>query len=60
MGDAIVRRLVAGEATVATTARSPVPEGLPTDLFVQADITTADDVDMVVAGSTSRWASTFS
>jgi NAD(P)-dependent dehydrogenase (short-subunit alcohol dehydrogenase family) len=27
MGEAIVRRLVAGGATVATTARSPLPDG---------------------------------
>jgi NAD(P)-dependent dehydrogenase (short-subunit alcohol dehydrogenase family) len=49
MGEAIVRRLVAGGATVATTARSPLPEGQHPSLFVQADITTAGGVDAVVA-----------
>jgi NAD(P)-dependent dehydrogenase (short-subunit alcohol dehydrogenase family) len=56
MGEAIVRRLVAGGARVVTTARSPVREGQPSDLFVQADIATASGVDAVVARSTSRWA----
>jgi len=49
MGEAIVRRLAAGGASVATTARSPLPEGQRPDLFVQADITTAGSVDTVVA-----------
>lgn len=49
MGEAIVRRLLAGGATVATTARSPLPDGQHPDLFVQADIATADGVDTVVA-----------
>jgi NAD(P)-dependent dehydrogenase (short-subunit alcohol dehydrogenase family) len=48
MGEAIVRRLTAGSATVATTARSPLPEGLPVKLFVQADISTREGVDKVV------------
>jgi NAD(P)-dependent dehydrogenase (short-subunit alcohol dehydrogenase family) len=48
-GEAIVRRLVAGGATVATTARSPLPDGQNPNLFVQPDIATAEGVDMVVA-----------
>lgn len=48
MGAAIVRRLVAGGATVATTARSPLPEGQAVELFVQADISTREGVDKVV------------
>jgi len=44
MGEAIVRRLAAGGATVATTARSPLPEGLAVKLFVQADISTREGV----------------
>lgn len=54
MGEAIVRRLVAGGATVATTARSPLPDGQHPDLFVLADITTASGVDSVVAEVTKR------
>ena len=48
MGAAIVRRLAAGGATVATTARSPLPDGQAADLFVQADIDTPAGVDKVV------------
>jgi NAD(P)-dependent dehydrogenase (short-subunit alcohol dehydrogenase family) len=49
MGEAIVRRLTAGGATVATTARSPLPRGLAPNLFVQADISTPDGVARVIA-----------
>jgi NAD(P)-dependent dehydrogenase (short-subunit alcohol dehydrogenase family) len=48
MGEAIVRRLAAGGATVATTARSPLPVGQAVDLFVHADISMPEGVDDVV------------
>jgi NAD(P)-dependent dehydrogenase (short-subunit alcohol dehydrogenase family) len=48
MGEAIVRRLAASGATVATTARSPLPEGQAAKLFVQADIATQEGVEKVV------------
>jgi NAD(P)-dependent dehydrogenase (short-subunit alcohol dehydrogenase family) len=48
MGEAIVRRLAAGGATVATTARSPLPAGQAPHLFVQADISTPEGVRQVV------------
>jgi NAD(P)-dependent dehydrogenase (short-subunit alcohol dehydrogenase family) len=48
MGEAIVRRLAASGATVATTARSPLPEGQAVALFVQADISKPEGVDKVV------------
>src|SRR5215212_6501002 len=48
MGEAIVRRLAAGGATVATTARSPLPEGQAPHLFVQADISTPEGVTRVI------------
>jgi NAD(P)-dependent dehydrogenase (short-subunit alcohol dehydrogenase family) len=48
VGEAIVRRLVAGGATVATTARSPMPAGLSGGLFLQADLSTPEGVDKVV------------
>ena len=48
MGEAIVRRLAAGGAMVATTARSPLPESQTVELFVQADISTREGVDKVV------------
>ena len=48
VGEAVVRRLAAAGATVATTARSPLPEGQAVALFVQADISTHAGVDKVV------------
>jgi NAD(P)-dependent dehydrogenase (short-subunit alcohol dehydrogenase family) len=48
MGEAIVRRLARGGATVATTGRSPLPESQTPHLFVQADISTPQGVDEVV------------
>jgi len=48
VGEAIVRRLVAGGATVATTARSPMPAGLSGSLFLQADLSTPEGVDKVI------------
>lgn len=48
MGEAIVRRLAAGGATVATTARSPLPKDQVVELFVQADLSTLEGVEKVV------------
>ena len=48
MGEAIVRRLAAGGATVATAARSPSSHAQPLALFVKADISTREGVDHVV------------
>jgi NAD(P)-dependent dehydrogenase (short-subunit alcohol dehydrogenase family) len=39
-GEAMVRRLAAGGATVATTARSGRPDDLPVALFIEADLST--------------------
>src|SRR5438093_12859206 len=47
MGEAIVRRLSAAGAMVATTARSPLPEGQSVKLFIQADISTPEGVGEV-------------
>jgi NAD(P)-dependent dehydrogenase (short-subunit alcohol dehydrogenase family) len=55
MGEAIVRRLAAGGATVATTARSSLPPGQHPDLYVQADISTAAGVSAVVDQVIARW-----
>jgi NAD(P)-dependent dehydrogenase (short-subunit alcohol dehydrogenase family) len=54
MGEAIVRRLAAGGATVATTARAPWPEGQAVECFVQADISTREGVDKVVRAVLNR------
>lgn len=48
IGEAIVRRLAAGGATVATTTRSPLPDGQKPDLFVRADASTANGVAQIV------------
>src|SRR5260221_7730969 len=41
MGQAMVRRFTLSGASVATTARSPLPDGQAVALFVQTDIGTA-------------------
>jgi NAD(P)-dependent dehydrogenase (short-subunit alcohol dehydrogenase family) len=48
MGEAIVRRFVAGGATVATTARSPLPKRQRAELFVQADVGKPEGVEKVI------------
>jgi NAD(P)-dependent dehydrogenase (short-subunit alcohol dehydrogenase family) len=48
MGEAIVNRLAAGGATVATTARSPLPQSHAVKCFVQADLSSRAGVDRVV------------
>jgi NAD(P)-dependent dehydrogenase (short-subunit alcohol dehydrogenase family) len=47
IGQAIVRRLAAGGARVATTARSKQPEDVHVDVFVQADLSTPAGVASV-------------
>jgi NAD(P)-dependent dehydrogenase (short-subunit alcohol dehydrogenase family) len=53
-GEAIARRLAAGGATVATTARSPLPDGQRPYLFVQADVSTAEGVKRVAGQVVER------
>jgi len=55
MGEAIVRRLAAGGATVATTARSPSADARQKVLFIQADISTREGVDQVVRQVNERF-----
>jgi NAD(P)-dependent dehydrogenase (short-subunit alcohol dehydrogenase family) len=55
MGEAIVRRLLRGGALVATTARSPLPEGQSPSLFVQADISTPEGVRAVADAVAARF-----
>jgi NAD(P)-dependent dehydrogenase (short-subunit alcohol dehydrogenase family) len=55
MGAAIVRRLAAGGASVATTARSALPEGQEPALFVQADISTREGAERVVRAVTDAF-----
>src|SRR6266849_5379416 len=55
VGEAVARRLAAGGARVAVTARSERPEGQAPDLFVQADISTADGVERVVRAVLERF-----
>jgi NAD(P)-dependent dehydrogenase (short-subunit alcohol dehydrogenase family) len=55
IGEAIVRRLAAGGAKVATTARSELPQGQSPALFVQADVSTADGVEKIVRSVLDRF-----
>jgi NAD(P)-dependent dehydrogenase (short-subunit alcohol dehydrogenase family) len=55
VGEAIVRRLAAAGAKVATTARSEVPKGQAADLFVKADLSTARGVGEVVRAVLERF-----
>ena len=55
MGQAIVQRLTFGGATVATTARSPLPDGQKVELFVQADVATPEGVEKVVGEVLNRF-----
>jgi NAD(P)-dependent dehydrogenase (short-subunit alcohol dehydrogenase family) len=48
VGEAIARRLAAGGARVATTAREEPPQGQRGDLFIQTDITRSDGVREIV------------
>jgi NAD(P)-dependent dehydrogenase (short-subunit alcohol dehydrogenase family) len=55
VGAAIVARLTAAGATVATTARSERPSTDTSDLFVRADVTTADGVRAVAGAVLERY-----
>ncbi len=55
MGEAIVHRLVAAGGVVATTARSPLPEGQHPTLFIQGDSGTAAGVQTVVDRLLAAW-----
>ena len=54
MGEAIVKRLRQGGATVMTTARSAPPNLQLPDLFIEADISTRDGVQKVIEGVLAR------
>ena len=55
MGEAIVRRFTMSGATVATTARSPLPAGQSPSIFVQTDIGTAEGIRKVVDRIKEVW-----
>src|SRR5260370_29673437 len=55
MGQAMVRRFTLSGASVATTARSPLPDGQAVALFVQMDIGTAAGVQTVVSRIQQEW-----
>jgi NAD(P)-dependent dehydrogenase (short-subunit alcohol dehydrogenase family) len=55
VGEAIVRRLAAAGAKVATTARSELPKGQIPDLFVRADLSTIAGVGEVVRAVLERF-----
>jgi NAD(P)-dependent dehydrogenase (short-subunit alcohol dehydrogenase family) len=47
IGEAVVKRLASGGATVLTTARS-LPSGGGSDRFLQADVSTREGCDRVI------------
>lgn len=55
MGQAMVRRFTLSGASVATTARSPLPKGQTVALFVQTDIGTAAGVQEVIGRVQQEW-----
>src|SRR5258708_9406147 len=55
MGQAMVRRFTLSGAFVATTARSPLPDGQAVALFVQTDIGTAAGVQDVIRRIQQEW-----
>ncbi len=55
MGQAMVRRFTLSGASVATTARSPLPDGQAVALFVQTDIGTAAGVQDVISRIQQEW-----
>src|SRR4030088_3155958 len=55
MGQAMVRRFALSGASVATTARSPLPDGQAVALFVQTDIGTAAGVQAVISRIQQEW-----
>ena len=55
MGQAMVRRFTLSGAFVATTARSPLPDGQAVALFVQTDIGTAAGVQDVISRIQQEW-----
>ena len=55
IGEAIVRRFLLSGAAVATTARSPLPEGQNPSLFVQTDIGTPEGVKKVIERIQQEW-----
>ncbi len=55
VGEAIVRRLAAAGAKVATTARSELPQGQRPELFVRADLSTVAGVSDVVRAVLDRF-----
>ena len=54
IGEALVRRLREGGASVVTTARSPLPDGQSPDLFIQADVGTPRGVEDVIGAVMAR------
>src|SRR6266403_1975594 len=55
MGQAMVRRFALSGASVATTARSPLPDRQAVALFVQTDIGTAAGVQDVISRIQQEW-----
>lgn len=55
IGEAITRKFLLSGARVATTARSPLPEGQSPTLFVRADVATPEGVTAVTEEIFQAW-----
>src|SRR5439155_258130 len=55
VGQAMVRRFTLSGASVATTARLPLPDGQAVAVFVQTDIGTAAGVQAVISRIQQEW-----
>src|SRR5260370_35560750 len=55
MGQAMVRRFTLSGASVATTARSPLPDGQPVALLVHRGIGTGAGVEDAIKRLHQRW-----
>jgi NAD(P)-dependent dehydrogenase (short-subunit alcohol dehydrogenase family) len=55
MGAAMVRRFRMSGALVATTARSPTPQGSEASLFIEADVGTISGVQAVIGRIQQQW-----
>jgi NAD(P)-dependent dehydrogenase (short-subunit alcohol dehydrogenase family) len=56
-GEAIVRRLAAAGARIATTSRSAVPADLEPEIFLQADITSPSGAERLAGAVMENWGS---
>jgi NAD(P)-dependent dehydrogenase (short-subunit alcohol dehydrogenase family) len=59
-GEAIVRRFALAGASVATAARSPLPEGQKPALFVQTDLGSVEGIAQLADCIMKKWGASIS